>query len=141
MWIKVGLIDSVVVAGFNSPEIREPDDIQRVGVELMRLVDAASETKRLLVSFKGIRFMSSAMIGKLVLLNKCAKSKSVELRFCDVAPNVLEVFNITRLNRVFRIFRDPDDHGPGNAGVFAKLPKRPNSGGTHAEPPREDGTI
>jgi hypothetical protein len=90
-----------------------------------------------------VAHFTSAMIGKLVLLNKAAKHRGVELKLCDLSPNVLEVFNITRLNRVFHIVSekdddDPHDDGPGSAGVFAKPPKHPSSGGTLAKPPKEE---
>jgi anti-sigma B factor antagonist len=138
MWIKFRIIDVIGTA-----KITDEEMIQEAGRELTDLVEAAAETKKLLLSFEGVEVMSSAMIFKLVLLNKLAKPCGVKLRFCDISPNVLEVFKITKLNRVFRILSsedddDPDDDdGPGSAGVFAKLPKRPGSGGTHAEPPRD----
>lgn len=146
MWIKARLVDGVVCAGFTSPEIRDLDDIQQIGVELMQLIEAASDTKKLLLSFEGIRFMSSAIMGILVLLNKKAKLHGVQLNFCDMGPNILEVFRITRLHGFFRKddedddWKDSDDDqpGPGGSGVFAKLPKRPDFGGSHAIPPRDD---
>ena len=52
--------------------------------------------------------MSSAMIGKLVLLNKKAKTDNVALKFCAISANVLEVFKITRLNKVFEIYADEE---------------------------------
>jgi anti-sigma B factor antagonist len=147
MWIRFRIIDGVVIGYFTSAKILDEELIQQIGRELMDLVDAAAETKKLRVSFHGVQFMSSAMIGKLVLLNKKAKSRGVQLKFCDISPNVLEVFKITRLDKMFGILSqadeddpddDLDDDSPGSAGVFAKLPKRPGSGGTHAEPPRDN---
>ena len=147
MWIKVKILGGAVSARFTSSKVADEAMVQQIGRELLDLVDAAAETKKLLVSFKGVEFMSSALIGKLVLLNKKAKASGVQLGFCELAPNVLEVFRITRLNKVFRIlnehdeedWRDDDDDGDsGNTGVFAKLPKHPSSGGTHATPPRDD---
>ena len=50
--------------------------------------------------------MSSAMITKLVMLNKTCKAQEVNLKFCEVSPNVLEVFKITKLNKLFDIQSD-----------------------------------
>jgi hypothetical protein len=61
---------------------------------------AEAPSKKLVLNFKGVQFMSSAMIGKLVLLNKKAKADEIHLKLCDISPNVLEVFKITRLNKV-----------------------------------------
>jgi anti-sigma B factor antagonist len=62
----------------------------------------------MLLNFQGVQFMSSAMIGKLVLLNKKSKAAGLTLKFCAISPNVLEVFKITRLNKVFDIQADED---------------------------------
>jgi anti-sigma B factor antagonist len=147
MWINVRISDRLVLATFTSSKVADEDMIQTAGRELLDLVELAAKSKKLLISFKGVESMSSAMIGKLVLLNKKAKTRGVQVKFCELAPNVLEVFKITRLNKVFRIlnehdeedWRDDDDDGDsGNTGVFAKLPKHPSSGGTHAITPRDD---
>jgi anti-anti-sigma regulatory factor len=44
--------------------------------------------------------MSSAMITKLVMLNKGCKAQGVKLKLCEVSPNVMEVFKITKLNKL-----------------------------------------
>ncbi len=151
MWIKVRKKNGIVCARFISSEILDEGIIQATGIELMELVEAASEHKKLLLDFKNVRFMSSAMIGKLVLLNNKARDHGITLKFCNISRDVLEVFNMTRLDRTFRIIReedldagewreDPndDDDRSGSAGVFAKLPKHPSSGGGHAIPPRDE---
>lgn len=99
--------EGVIVVRFRPAEITDLDQIQNIGTDLMAACAAAEHTGKMLVDFSGVQFMSSAMMGKLVLLNKKAKASSVEMRFCNVSPNVLEVFKITRLNKVFHIMRKP----------------------------------
>ncbi len=89
--------------------------------------------KRLLVDFRGVQFMSSAMIGKLVLLNKAAKQQSLDLRFANISPNVLEVFKITRLHELFR----PDDDNPDLLGAGVPKPKPPSTLDGGAKSPSE----
>ncbi len=151
MWLKIRVIDGVVCVYFTSAKILDEATIQQTGTELMQVVEQASKGKKLLLNFQGVQFMSSAMIGKLVLLNKKAKAQGIDLKFCDISPNVLEVFKITGLTTVFRIQKDydkedwkddddeedDDNNDSGNTGVFAKLPKHPSSGGGHAIPPRD----
>ena len=100
--IESQIVDGVVRASFNSVEIRDEVAIREIGAELMKLITQASETKKLLLSFKGVKIMSSAMIGKLVLLNKASKSHCIQLKFCEIDPNVLEVFRITRMGPLGR---------------------------------------
>ena len=91
----------------------------------------------MLLNFQGVQFMSSAMIGMLVLLNKKAKSAGIALCFCCISPNVLEVFKISRLDKIFRILDDDDD--PGTAGSLARLIRPPDTDGGRAMPEKADG--
>jgi anti-sigma B factor antagonist len=47
--------------------------------------------------------MSSAMLGKLVQLQKRSKNDKIKLKLCAIAKNPLEVFKITRLDKLFKI--------------------------------------
>jgi anti-sigma B factor antagonist len=76
--------------------------IEQLGKELLDSVPQALH-KKLLLNFRGVTFMSSAMISKLVLLNKACKTAGVTLKFCEVSSNLMEVFKITKLNKVFDI--------------------------------------
>ena len=94
--------DGVLVVGFQDTKILDDARIQELGKQLLQ---KATETPsgKMVLNFEGVSFMSSAMIGKLVLLNKKAKASQKELRFRNIAPNVYEVFKITRLNKIFKI--------------------------------------
>ena len=92
----------VLVVGFTDSKILDSQRIEQVGKELQDAVPQAIH-KKLLLNFKGVTFMSSAMITKLVMLNKGCKSKEVALKFCEVSPNVLEVFKIAKLNKLYDI--------------------------------------
>lgn len=92
----------VLVVGFTDSKILDTQRIEQVGKELLDAVSLAAQQKMLL-NFRGVSFMSSAMITKLVTLNKTCKTKGVTLKFCEVSPNVMEVFKITKLNRLFDI--------------------------------------
>lgn len=92
----------VLVVGFTDSKILDSQRIEQVGKELQESVPNAHH-KKLLLNFRGVSFMSSAMITKLVMLNKACKAQDVALKFCEVSPNVLEVFKITKLNKLFDI--------------------------------------
>ena len=47
--------------------------------------------------------MSSAMIGKVILLNKKCKGAKVNLKLCEISDNVMEVFKLMRLNKILDI--------------------------------------
>ncbi|MEM8666481.1 MAG: STAS domain-containing protein [Planctomycetota bacterium] len=92
----------VLVIGFTDTKILDSQRIDQVGKELQDSIPQAIQ-KKMLLNFNGVSFMSSAMITKLVMLNKTCKAQDIVLKFCEVSPNVLEVFKITKLNKLFDI--------------------------------------
>jgi anti-sigma B factor antagonist len=97
----------ILVVGFTDSKILDNQRIEQVGKELQDVVEQAIHQK-LLLNFRGVSFMSSAMITKLVMLNKRCKAQGVSLKFCEVSPNVMEVFKITKLNKLFDIQTDEE---------------------------------
>jgi anti-sigma B factor antagonist len=97
--------EGVLVVSFTDAKILDEAKIAQIGKELMELVAMADQGK-MVVDFSGISFMSSAMIGKLVLLHKRCKSAEIKMKVCQISDNVMEVFKITRLHKVFDIQKD-----------------------------------
>ena len=105
--ITVSTIDTRIEAGIlliYLQDVRIIDErrIAALGQELTELIHDA-ESKRAILSFQNVGFMSSAMIGKLVAFDKKCKSLDIELRLCDIGENVDEVFKLMRLDKVFAI--------------------------------------
>ncbi|MCB1155482.1 STAS domain-containing protein [bacterium] len=103
--LKIEIVEGVTVASFTDAKILDEAKIQQIGTELMECAATANDS-RLLLDFEGVSFMSSAMIGKLVLLHKKCKDGEVKLKVCNISDNVMEVFKITRLHKVFDIQKD-----------------------------------
>lgn len=101
--LKSQEVDDILIVYFTDAKILDEARIQQIGKELMDMATAAAAKKKMVLNFQGVQFMSSAMIGKLVLLNKKCKTDQVELKMCNISSNVLEVFKITKLNKVFSI--------------------------------------
>lgn len=106
--LKSQEVEDVLVVYFTDAKILDEARIAQIGKELMDMAASASTNKKMVLNFQGVQFMSSAMIGKLVLLNKKAKTDNVTLKMCAISANVLEVFKITRLNKVFEIYPDEE---------------------------------
>jgi anti-anti-sigma factor len=77
--------------------------IEQIGKELLEAALEASSNRKLLVNFHGVKFMSSAMLGQLMLLYKRCKADKIKLKLCNISANVMEVFKITKLNKLFDI--------------------------------------
>jgi anti-sigma B factor antagonist len=55
----------------------------------------------LVLSLAGVTFLDSSALGKLVRVHKKLKAAGGKLVICDVAPQVLEPFRQTHLDRFF----------------------------------------
>jgi len=108
--------EEVLLVGFTDSKILDSQRIEQVGRELQEAVPQAVH-KKILLNFRGVSFMSSAMITKLVMMNKVCKAQGVALKFCEVSPNVMEVFKITKLNKLF-------DIQDGEEKAFASFDKK-----------------
>jgi len=96
----------VVLVTFVQSRILDEASIREVGKAFEGLTLQAAADRKLLLSFRGVEFMSSAMIGKVVQLHKKCKADNIKLKLCDITPQVLEVFTITRLDKLLDIQKD-----------------------------------
>ncbi|MBI1900377.1 MAG: STAS domain-containing protein [Planctomycetia bacterium] len=95
----------VLVAYFTDAKILDEAKIQQLSEELTEVTDRVEQGK-LLLNFNDVKFMSSSVLGRLVHLNKKCKEFKIDLKMCNISPEIMEVFKITKLNKVFDIHSD-----------------------------------
>jgi anti-sigma B factor antagonist len=100
--IDVSKVGDVTVVKFVDRKILDEAGIQELGAELFSLVEHDNR-RSILVSFDNVDFLSSAALGKLITLDRKVKSVQGRLKMCNIRPEILEVFQITKLNKVFDI--------------------------------------
>lgn len=91
----------VVYLGHN--RIVDQAMIDQIAATLDKLLNKCEQGKMLL-NFEGVRFMGSAMLGKLITLNKRCKDLAVHLKLCSIDPQIMQVFKMTKLDKVFDIY-------------------------------------
>ena len=96
----------VLLARIKQAAILDQMIIDQIAREMVAVQLEAAGGRKLLLDFRSVNFMSSAMLGKLVSLHKSCKADKIKLKFCGISDNVMEVFKITRLNKIFEIFPD-----------------------------------
>ncbi|OHB80677.1 MAG: hypothetical protein A2W31_12780 [Planctomycetes bacterium RBG_16_64_10] len=96
---------SILIIRFTDSRILEESKIRQAGDEMIALLDR-TRAESVLLDLHGVGFMSSAMLGTLIRFHKKCKEYKVELRLCDIAPEILQVFKLTRLDKVFAIHAD-----------------------------------
>lgn len=95
----------VFVVCFQSSKILDDLVIENVAQELYQIAETA-ECVNLLLSFSNVEFLSSSMLGKLISLSKRMKAKAGRLKLCAMKPQILELFTLTGLNKLFDIVDD-----------------------------------
>lgn len=98
--VRVEVIRDALLVSFNGSRIHSEAELTEIGNELMQLVGQAADRQiALWLSFRGVVNISSALIGKLVLVNKKARELRVKFRMSDLSPPVAEVFRNLGLKR------------------------------------------
>ncbi len=102
----VSEVGDVTVVRFADRKILDTLAVQELGNELFALVDEENRAN-ILLNFTGVEFLTSAALSKLITLEKKVRRAGGKLKLSNVRSHIYEVFEITRLNRVFDI-RDSD---------------------------------
>lgn len=103
------LIDrmGVKLVRLRSESILSEPEVQVLGQMLLDL--AAVPGQRVVLSFLGVQHLTSLVLGVLIRAHKRLVESGGELRLADIDPHIYEVFTITRLDRLFRIFDREDE--------------------------------
>ena len=103
--LEVETIGDVTVVNFTDKRILDEQNIQVIGEQLFGLVDEQGH-RRLLLNFSNVEYLSSAALGKFITLNKKVAATGGKLVMCNINEEIFEVFEITKLNRLFNIQKD-----------------------------------
>ena len=97
------------------------DDVRVIFIDQVRLIDAVAidhcyreiievldktEERNVLLHFGRVAFLSSAALGALIRVNKKCGEYKITLKLCNIAPDIFQVFKITRLDKVFDVHAD-----------------------------------
>ncbi len=97
---RLEIIDGVTVVRLNGPKL-----VVDASGPLSGLVEVGGHRK-LLLDFAEVQFLSSAALGVLMGLRKRVAAVGGELRLCRLDPLLLELFRLTNLEKLFRIYDD-----------------------------------
>ena len=72
------------------------------------VIDAIKgESDIVLLNLEDVNFMNSSAIGALVATKKAVQGAGKQLYVCSVSDQVRIIFELTRMDRVFKPFADP----------------------------------
>jgi len=96
------------IVEFTNNKILDEANIVEIGQTLVSLVDER-DYPRLLLDFATVDHLSSAALGMLINISNRIKKKNGQLRLANIKPQILEVFVITKLNKLFLILPTRDE--------------------------------
>lgn len=92
----------ITVARFVDHQILAEDVILDIEEQLNDLaVTHAAEP--IVVSFHEVQFMSSTILAMLLRLSRSVTKAGGQLKLCGISPHLMDVFKITRFDRLFDI--------------------------------------
>lgn len=100
--LSVSQHKDVTLVGFTDSKILDEVNIQEIGQAICQLA-ALRDRPKLLLDFVAVDYLSSAALGMLINVNGKIKQANGQLRLANIKPQIMEVFEITKLKRVFRI--------------------------------------
>lgn len=105
--IDISEVGDVTIARFVDKKILDETNIQEIGNQLFGLIDEDNRSK-IILDFSVVEYLSSAALGKLITMDKKVKANSGKLRLASIRPEILDVFTITRLDKIFDIKPNTD---------------------------------
>lgn len=101
--LVVQTIGGVTVVLFDTNNVLDAVQIQRMSEELYRLVDE-QDRRQVVLDFGKVRVLSSQAIGMLLNLRKKSQAIKGEVILCGIRPDLHKVFRITQIDKLFRFF-------------------------------------
>jgi anti-sigma B factor antagonist len=101
--LSVSVLKDMRIVEFTNNRILDEANIAEIGQTLGGLIDERSGAK-LCLDFAAVDHLSSAALGMLINANNKIRESNGQLRLSNIKPQILEVFKITRLDKLFKIF-------------------------------------
>lgn len=98
-------LGDVVIATFMESRILDETTILSIMDEMAKITQEAYKLK-LLIDFCNVEYLSSAVLGKIVAMHKKITADKGQFKLCGIKPAILQVFSITRLDKVLEIYPD-----------------------------------
>ena len=103
--------EDVGIVRFEISQVLDELNVQQLGDEFRDLVEKNYLVK-IVINFERVKFLSSAVLGKLISLYKRLGKEKGRLALCCINKDVRQVFKITRLDKIIPIF-DTEEEAVG----------------------------
>jgi anti-anti-sigma factor len=94
--------EGVLVGRFVVSGPMSEDEVDRIGRQLLESPDKSNG--KIVLDFQEVTFIHSLFLAKLIALQKKCEGSKSELRLCNVGPLIMEVIEVSRLNKFFAVY-------------------------------------
>ena len=101
---------AVIVGTIRTSSVLSTINVAEFGNEVVAYVESRPEIN-LLLNFENVDYLSSAVLTELLRVNKAIEGVKGKLRLCSLSKVILEVFQITNLDKMFNIYNEDRDGG------------------------------
>ncbi len=103
--LLISRIGDVTVVNFRNKSILDAAAVQSLAEQLYVLVDKQAQRK-LVLDFSEVQFLSSAMLGSLLVLRQKSEKIGGKVVLCGLRSKLREIFKITRLEDLMNFADD-----------------------------------
>lgn len=94
--------DRITIIGFNSPTLSfDEAQVEEITAMFEKAIDESPD-KKFIVSFEGVNYMSSNVLGMLVSSLMKVVRKGGHMRLASVDKEIFQLFEITGLKKLFK---------------------------------------
>lgn len=110
--LSVSFRGSVVLTTLTDEKILDETQLQGLETSFMPLIEQNPKIQ-LIIDFSNVKFLTSSVLGLLIRISKKVYESDGRLRLCSINPKIMEVFRITRLDKIFEIYPNIDEASIG----------------------------
>src|SRR5579864_2814939 len=103
--IDLDEVDGVRIVKFRDRQVFDDRTVREVADQLFAATPSTGPI-RMILDFSAVDLVSSALLGKLILLQRRVDATGGKLRLCEMSSVVRSVFKTSNLDRLFAIDRD-----------------------------------
>lgn len=105
--IKIETCENSVILTINESKVYDEMVVSEINEDINVTLDS-NEKENIILDFGNVTYLSSSFMGKIISINKKTKAKSQKLILCCVNNHIMEIFQITKLEKFF-VFKNTKD--------------------------------
>lgn len=100
--VEIKHFDGGIVLTIKDAHVSQYSQVEGLKREILPLLEEA-KSKRVVLDFTNLKFLATPFFALLIRMRQ--RTRNIEL--CNLSPNVKDVLEVTNLNKIFPVCKDP----------------------------------